>query len=91
MYVCMYVCTVCMACMVWLLSIPKTKLLVAAAGSGIMQDDLMPICIDGDVIETVSCFCYLESIVEGCGGVTLEVNARIARAATVFGALQLFL
>ena len=44
----------------------------------------LPISIDGDVIETVSSFCYLESIMEGCGGVALEVNTSVAR---VCGAL----
>ena len=56
--------------------------------SGITQDDLIPICIDGDVVVTVSSFCYLGSIVEGHGGVALEVDARIACAVRVFGALQ---
>ena len=53
------------------ISVSKTKLL--AAGSGITQEDLIPICIDGDVIETASSFCYLGSIVEGRGGVALEL------------------
>ena len=36
----------------------------------------------------LSSFSYLGSIVEGCGGVALEVDARITRAARVFGPLQ---
>ena len=39
------------------ISVPKTKLLIA--GSRIMQDDLMPICIDGELLKRCPPFAIL--------------------------------
>ena len=66
------------------LSLPKTKLLVAGIWS---DDDLQPISIRGDTIETVPEFRYLGSIVEAHGEILKEVEDRIARASRAFGAL----
>jgi len=68
------------------ISIPKTKFLVA--GSGILQGDLDPIVIGDGSITSVSSFCYLGSLLESHGGVQLELNTRISRAANVYGALR---
>ena len=66
------------------LSLPKTKLLVAGVWS---DNDLQPISIRGDTIETVPEFRYLGSIVEAHGEILKEVENRIARASRAFGAL----
>ena len=66
------------------LSLPKTKLLVAGMWS---DNDLQPISIRGDTIESVPEFRYLGSIVEAHGEILKEVEDRIARASRAFGAL----
>ena len=68
------------------ISIPKTKFLVV--GSYVMQSDLDPIVVGSDFITSVASFRYLGSLVESHGGVQLELNTRISRAASVFGALR---
>ena len=64
------------------LSLPKTKLLVAGMWS---DNNLQPISIRRDTIETVPEFRYLRSIVEAHDEILKEVEDRIASRA--FGAL----
>jgi len=66
------------------ISVLKTKFLVA--GSGVVQSDLDPIIVGDGSITSVTSFQYLDSLVESHGGVKLELNTRISRAASVFGA-----
>ena len=47
-----------------------------------------PISIGGGIIEIMSSFCYLGSVVERHGGVCEELSVRVSRAAAVFGALH---
>ena len=68
------------------ISIPKTKVLVV--GSYVVQSDLDPIVVGSDFITSVASFRYLGSLVESHGGVQLELDARISRTASVFGALR---
>ena len=68
------------------ISIPKTKFSVV--GSYVMQSDLDPTVVGSDFITSVVSFHYLSSLVESHGGVQLELNTRISRAASVFGALR---
>jgi len=68
------------------ISIPKTKFLVA--GRNITRNDLNPISIDGHIIEAVSSFRYLGSVVECHGGINEELTVRVSRAAAVFGAVH---
>jgi len=68
------------------ISIPKTKLLVA--GRNITQNDLDPISIGDGIIEIVSSFRYLGSVVEHHGDVCEELSVRVSHAAAVFGALH---
>ena len=68
------------------ISIPKTKFLVV--GSYVVESDLDPIVVGSDFITSVASFLYLGTLVESHGGVQLELNTRISRAASVFGALR---
>jgi len=68
------------------ISVPKTKFLVA--GSGVVQNGLDPIIVGDGSITLVTSFYYLGSLVESHGGVQLELNTRIFRAASVFGTLR---
>ena len=65
------------------IGIPKTKFLVV--GSYVVQSDLDPIVVGSDFITSVASFCYLSSLVESQ---QLELDTRISRAASVFGALR---
>ena len=47
-----------------------------------------PISIGGGIIEIMSSFCYLGSVVERHGGVSEELSVRVSCAAAVFGALH---
>ena len=47
-----------------------------------------PISIGGGIIEIMSSFCYLGSVVERHGGVCEELSVRVSRAAAMFGALH---
>ena len=48
-----------------------------------------PIIVDDGSITSVSCFCYLGSLVESHCGVQLQLNTRISRAATsAFGTVE---
>ena len=51
------------------------------------DNDLQPISIGGDTIESVPEFRYLGSIVEAHGEILKEVEDRIARASRAFGTL----
>ena len=42
-----------------------------------------------DFITSVTSFCYLGSLLESHGGVQMELNTRISRAASVFGVLRM--
>ena len=65
------------------IGIPKTKFLVV--WTYVVQSDLDPIVVDSDFITSVASFRYLSSLVESQ---QLELNTRISRAASVFGALR---
>ena len=72
------------------LSVPKTKLLVA--GTGLTNDDLVPLKQDGGIVTVVEQFKYLGSLVEASGGVTGEVSCRIVQTSgllAVYGILCL--
>ena len=69
------------------LSIPKTKLLVAGAPCD-EEEELRPLQLDECVIECVPDFKYLGSVVDGRGGIMKEVKERIAKASRAFGALK---
>ena len=63
-----------------------TKFLVV--GSGFVQSDLDPIVGGDGSITSVTSFRYLCSIMESHSGVQMELNTRISRAASDFGALR---
>ena len=69
-----------------ILSVPKTKLLVA--GIGLTNGDLSPLELDGSEVRVVEQFKYLGSLVEASGAVAGEVSCRIAQAYRTFGSLQ---
>ncbi len=69
------------------LSIPKTKLLVAGAPCD-EEEELRPLHLDECVIECVPDFKYLGSVLDGRGGIMKEVKERIAKASRGFGALK---
>ena len=66
-------------------SLSKTKLLVV--NGSVDGDDLQPLIIGGLAIEVVSDLQYLGAIVESKGEIMNDVEERIARALTAFGAL----
>ena len=68
------------------LSVPKTKLLVAR--TGLTNNNLAPLELDGGIVGVVEQFKYLGSLVEASGGVTGEVSCRIAQASGAFGSLR---
>ena len=68
------------------ISFPKTKLMVA--GTGIIEFDMAPLCIESSVVNTVLSFRYLGSVVESHGWVMLDLDDKIARASRAFGALK---
>ena len=65
---------------------PKTKLMVT--GRETTEEDRAPLHINNIVIESVTEFLYLESIVAVSGRVDTEVDKRIAEASKAFGALH---
>ena len=65
-------------------SLPKTKLVVAGKCN---EEDMQPIVIRGAPIEVISEFKYLGSVVEAQGDTLKDVENRIARASSAFGAL----
>ena len=67
-------------------SLPKTKGL--AMGTGIGEDDVTPLSVEGSKIEIVTEFTYLGSCLCNDGEVTREVACRIAKASRVFGSLR---
>lgn len=67
-------------------SIQKTKFMVV--GSGIGDEDLKPIAIEGGEIENVKEFPYLGSLIAENGSIDAEVDKRIANASKAFGALR---
>ena len=67
-------------------SIQKTKFMVV--GSGIEDEDLQPIVIEGGEIENVKEFSYLGSLIAENGRIDTEVDKRIANASKAFGALH---
>ena len=69
-----------------MLSIPKTKVLVA--GTGLTSDDLAVLELGEGVVDVVDQFKYLALLVEARGGVVGEINVRIAQAARTFGMLK---
>ena len=68
-------------------SVQKTKFVVV--GKGVSGEDQLPLSLgDGDVIERVSSFPYLGSLMAENGRVHDEVDRRIAGASRAFGALR---
>ena len=67
------------------ISVSKTRLLVA--GCGVVQNNLDLIVVSNVSVTT---FCHLGSLVESHGGVHMELNTRISRAASVSGAFRRF-
>ena len=68
-------------------SVQKTKFVVV--GKGVSGEDQLPLSLgDGDVIERVSSFPYLGSLMAENGRVDDEVDRRIAGASRAFGALR---
>ena len=65
-----------------MLSISKTKLLVA--GTGLTSDDLA--LLEG-VMDVVDQFKYLGSLVEAHGGAVGEINVKIVQAVRTLGSL----
>ena len=49
---------------------------------------MVPLKLNGSVVEVVDQFKYLGSLVEVCGGVVGEVGCRIAQASRAFGSLR---
>ena len=67
-------------------SIPKTKLMVT--GRQVTEADRAPLHVNNTVIESVTEFPYLGSLVASSGRVDTEVEKRIAQASRAFGALR---
>ena len=67
-------------------SIPNTKLMVT--GRETTEEDRAPLHINNIVIESVTEFLYLGSLVASSGRVDTEVDKRIAQASKAFGALR---
>ena len=67
-------------------SITKTKFMVV--GSGMSDEEKLPITVDGGQIEWVSEFPYLGSLIADSGRIDVEVEKRIASASKAFGALR---
>ena len=67
-------------------NIQKTKFMVV--GSGIEDEDLQPIIIEGGEIENVKEFSYLGSLIAENGRIDTKVDKRIANASKAFGALR---
>ena len=67
-------------------SIPKTKFMVV--GSAVSEEEKLAIAVDGGVIEWVSEFPYLGSLIADSSRIDKEVEKRIASASKAFGALR---
>ena len=67
-------------------SITKTKFMVV--GSGVSDEEKLPIAVDDGQIEWVSEFPYLGSLIADSGRIDVEVDKRIASASKAFGALR---
>ena len=67
-------------------SITKTKFMVV--GSGVSDEEKLPITVDGGQIEWVSEFPYLGSLIADSGRIDVEVEKKIASASKAFGALR---
>ena len=67
-------------------SIPKTKLMVT--GRQVTEADRAPLHVNNTVIESVTEFPYLGSLVASSGRVDTEVEKRIVQASRAFGALH---
>ena len=67
-------------------NIQKTKFMVV--GSGIEDEDLQPIVIEGGEIENVKEFSYLGSLIAENGRIDTKVDKRIANVSKAFGALH---
>ena len=65
------------------MSFPKTNWLVTGAAFG--EEDLQPIHIREDIIEAVSSFRYLGSVIESHGEIKMDVEDRVANASCTFG------
>ena len=68
------------------LSIPKTKSM--PVGREVTPEDMTPLIVGGEEIESVSEFPYLGSVVSSDGQVELDVSRQIAQASRAFGALR---
>ena len=66
------------------MSLPKTKLLIAGKCN---KEVMQPIVIRGAPIEVISEFKHLGKVVEAQGETLKDVENRIARASSAFGAL----
>ena len=68
------------------LSIIKTKSM--PVGREVTPEDMSPLSVGGEEIESVSEFPYLGSVVSSDGRMELDVNRRITQASKAFGALR---
>ena len=69
-----------------ILSVPKTKLLVAVVE--LSPVDLAPLQLNGDAVEVIREFKYLGSLVEASGRMTGEIDQHIVQASKAFGSLR---
>ena len=67
-------------------SVPKTKFMVV--GSGVSEEEKLPLAVDDSLIEWVSEFPYLGSLIADNGRMDAEVEKRISSASRAFGALR---
>ena len=67
-------------------SMSKTKLMVT--GREVTTEDRAPIPVRSDLIESVTEFPYLGSVISTSGRVQPDIDRRIAQASRTFGALR---
>ena len=67
-------------------SIPKTKFMVV--GGRVSEEEKLPLALDDGLIEWVSEFPYLRSLIANNGRMDAEVEKRITNASKAFGALR---
>ncbi len=70
------------------LTVSFTKTKFMAVGSGIEDLDVAPIHVGDSLVDNVSEFPYLGSLIDSSGRSTVDIRARIASASRAFGALR---
>lgn len=70
------------------LSVNFMKTKAMACGAGHSDDDLQPLTVAGETVESVSAYGYLGSLVSPSTRAGLEVDRRLAAASRAFGALR---